>query len=376
MRKLIECPKCGADNEENYNFCELCGEKLVIYKFCPECSQKNVENANFCENCGTHLETSGSEIRSSETQYAPNEEPNNSNEMVSLNLTPAESLMITNHSYYQGHGDALKELLKVTLIDLIFKNVFKVDVQEVEKKGIFSSKLVTKTYLLEGKNFNMPLKHHEEVFRKHLPHKADSNRLRKLQQRVYKAYRNNYAEKKLLKPLALDGYFDVEKKFLGKKYSLSYKGTDAREMILKLKEDGQDLEYWIESDPEKARAYLQMGGSNIFLTDDYYFDWFKDNSKKISALFLGAAAIGTAYAFSKVRWYGAFSRHHSHGLDFDDFDDFDNFDYSFSDIFLDTDTFDIFDSMDFSDFDSGFDSGSYGGFDGGGFDGGGDGGGD
>ena len=366
VRKLIRCPQCGADNKENHNFCEFCGGKLATYKFCTECGQKNVENANFCENCGTPLETFVYGMKSSETQDNLNKELNTSNETVSLGLTPAESLIIMDHKFYQGYGTELQEMLKVTLIDLVFKDVFKLEVKEVEKKGLFSSKLVKETYLLEGKNFNMPLKPHEEVFRKYLPNRVDSKRLKKLQQQIYR-HSNDYAKKKLLEPLALNGFFDVEKKFLGKKYSLSYKGQDTQEMIFKLKEDGKDLENWIETDPERARAYILMGGSNIFLTDDYYFDWFKNNSKKISALFAGVAVVGTAYAFSKVRWYSAFRRHHSSGIDFDDFDDFNSFDDNFSDIFSDASTFDVFDSMDFSDFDSGFD--------GGGFDGGGDGGG-
>ncbi|MGB9978776.1 zinc ribbon domain-containing protein [Methanobacterium sp.] len=365
---MIKCPECGADNGEKAQFCSLCG--AAIYKFCPECGHKNVNSARFCENCGTSLETSKSGIIE-ETQNNMNNGINNSNKVIPLDLTPAESLMITDHSFYQGHGAALKELLKVTLIDLIFKSVFKVETKEVEKKGIFGSKIVNETYLLEGKNFNMSLKPHEEIFRQYLPSKIDSNRLKKLQQDVYR-HSNGYAKKKLLEPLALNGFFDVEKKFLGKKYSLSRKGIDAREMIFKFKEEGENLEYWIEKDPEKARAYLLTGGSNVFLTDDYYFDWFKNNSKKISKLFAVVAAVGTAYVFSKaysfsnIRWYSAFG-HHSGHIDFDDFDDFDTFGNGFSDIFSDIDTFDSFDSIDFSDFDSGFDSGGFdGGFDGGG----------
>jgi hypothetical protein len=282
---------------------------------------------------------------------------------VSLNLTPAESRIILDH---HGYGTSPKELLKVTFIDLIFKNVFKLDVHEVEKKGILGTKIVKKMYLQEGKNFNMPLKPHEEVFRKYLPSKADSKRFKKLQQRVARSSKD-YTKKKLLEPLTSEGYFTVEKKFLGKKYSLSDKGIETQQIMLKLKDEGKDLENWIESDPQRAKAYLLMGGSNIFLTDDYYFDWFKNNSKKISKLFAGVAVVGTAYAFSKIRWYSAFSRH-SYGINFDDFNEFDSFDdNSFNDIFSDSDTFDTFDSMDFSDFDSGFDSG--------GFDGGGDGGG-
>jgi hypothetical protein len=358
VRKLIKCPQCGADNEENSNFCELCGEKLKsTYEFCPECGKENDESSKFCISCGASLQKSSNGLKT-QNNVEPDEE--SSDDVVSLDLTPAETLIMMDQK------TLTKELLKMTFIDLIFKGVFKLNVEEVEKKGIFGTKMVKEMYLYEGKNFNMPLKPHENVFRKNLPSKADSKRFKKLQQRVARSS-GDYTKKKLLEPLALEGYFNVEKKFLGKKYSLSDKGIEAEEMIWKLKEEGRDLDNWIESDPERARAYLLMGGSNIFLTDDYYFDWFKDNSKKIGALFAGAAVVGTAYAFSKVRWYSAFSRSSHVGMDFDDFDDFGSFDDGFTDIFSDFDSFDAFDSMDFSDFDSGFDSG--------GFDGGGDGGG-
>ena len=370
---MIKCSKCGADNKENSTFCESCGERIkIISKFCPECGWKNVGNANFCEKCGTSLETLEQGIGDIKAQYKDkpdiNEDlsGNSSDKIVSLKLTPAESLVIIDPKA-NSKGGSTKNLLKVTLIDLIFKNVFQLDVQEVEKKGIFGKKTVKKVYLKEGKNFNMPLKPHEEVFRKYLPHKADSKRLRKLQQRVYRAQGNKYAQKKLLEPLSSEGLFTVEKKFLGNKYALSDKGIETQQMILKLKDEGKDLENWIETDPERAKAYLLMGGSNIFLTDDYYFDWFKNNSKKIAVLFIGVAVVGVAYKFSNIRWYSAFSSN-SNGIDFDDFDDFGSFDdNNFNDVFSDSDILDTFDSMDFDDFDSGFDSGDGGDFGGGDF---------
>lgn len=371
---MIQCSKCGADNKEDPKFCESCGEKIkFISKFCPQCGWKNVGNANFCEKCGTGLETLEQGMGSSKAQHKEESDingdvsGNSSDKIVSLELTPAESLMIIDHES-NSKGSSTKNLLKVTLIDLIFKNVFKLDVQEVEKKGIFGKKIVKKIYLKEGENFNLPLKPHEEVFRKYLPRKADSKRLRKLQQRVYRAHGKKYAKKKLLEPLTSEGFFNAEKKFLGNKYALSDKGIKTKQMILKLKDEGKNLENWVETDPEKAKAYLLMGGSNIFLTDDYYFDWFKNNSKKIAALFMGVAVVGVAYRFSNIRWYSAFSRR-SHDIDFDDFDDFDDFgsfDNGFDDIFSDADVFDTFDSMDFDDFDSGFDSGDGGDFGGGG----------
>jgi hypothetical protein len=381
---LIKCPKCGADNEENSNFCLSCGERLkTMAQFCPECGNKNVENAKFCENCGTSMETSGSEIKISESQnkQSPNANTdlstNSPEKTVSLNLTPAESLIILDH---KEHQRSPKELLKSTLIDLIFKNVYQLNVQEVEKKGIFGRKMVKKIYLEEGKNFNMPLKPHEEVFRKHLPHKANSKRLRKLQQRVYRTYGNNYAKKKLLAPLASEGFFTVEKKILGNKYSLTEKGTKAQQMILELKNEGKNLDNWLETDPERAKAYLLIGGSNIFLTDDDSFNWFKNNFQKIRQLYASRSDKINAFLFFSFAWYGAFKMHPKHmkGIEFDQFDDgldfdsFDSTDFSsdfdgFDDIFSDFDAFDVFDSLDaadFDSFDSGFDSGDAG-YDGG-----------
>jgi hypothetical protein len=350
VRKLIKCPQCGLINEENSNFCKSCGENIhSTCDFCPKCGKENSGNAKFCANCGKSLEKQNSGLKTQnnlKTKLKP-DGSDNSGKIVALDLTPAESLVLLNQ------GTLTKELLKVTFIDLIFKNVFKIDVQEVEKKGIFGRKMVKETYLHEGKNFNMPLKPHEEVFRKHLPSKVDSKRFRKLQQSVARSS-SDYNRKKLLEPLTSQGYLHVEKKFLGKKYSLSDKGEETRVLILKLKEEGQNLENWIESDPERARAYLLMGGSNIFLTDDYYFEWFKNNSKKIAILFAGAAVIGTAYAFSRIRWYRGFS--FSPDMDFDDFGSFDD---SFVDIFSDVSTFDAFDSVEFDDFDAGFDGGGF-----------------
>ncbi len=376
---LIKCPKCGADNEENSNFCLSCGERIKeVAQFCPECGNKNVGNAKFCENCGASLETSGSEIKSSGSQIKQTPTVNSdisinaTEKTVSLNLTPAESLIILDH---KKHQKSAKELLKSTLIDLIFKNVYKLNVQEVEKKGIFGKKTVKKIYLEEGKNFNLPLKPHEEVFRKHLPHKADSKRLRKLQQRVYRTYGNNYAKKKLLQPLAAEGFFNVEKKILGNKYSLTDKGIKAKQMILELKDEGKNLDNWLETDPERAKAYLLIGGSNIFLTDDDSFNWFKNNFNKIRGLYASRSDKINAFLFFTFAWYGAFKMHPKRlkGIEFDDLDDdldFDSFDGSdfdsfdgFDDIFSDFDAFDVFDSMDVADFDSfdsGFDSGDAG----------------
>ncbi len=366
---MIKCSQCGADNPEDSNFCRSCGENLKsTHKFCPECGQENSKNAKFCVGCGLSFEKHDVDSDNQNNLIRSNSEPNpdksqdSSDEMVMLDLTPAESLIILDQE------TPTKDLLKSTFIDLIFKNVFKIEVKKGVKKGFFGTKIFKDTYLYEGKNFNMPLKPHEEVFRKYLPDKVDSKRFKKLIQSVARSS-GDYTKKQLLEPLAAEGYFNVEKKFFGKKYSLSDKGIETEQLILKLKDEGRDLDVWVDKDPERAKAYISMGGSNIFLTDDYYFNWFKNNSKKISKLFTGAAVIGTAYAFSKIRWYRAFS-YHGIDFDFDEFsssdNDFNSFGLDFTDIFSDSSAFDSFGAIDFDDFDAGFDSGGFdGGFDGG-----------
>ncbi|MGF7117174.1 hypothetical protein [Methanobacterium oryzae] len=244
-------------------------------------------------------------------------------------------------------------------MDLIFKNVFKLDVREVEEED---GKKVKKIHLLEGKNFNMPLKPHEEVFRKYLPPKSDSNRFQTLQGRVYRnAIRYDYARKRLLKPLYSDGFFALKKSFLRKKCSLSDKGEESRQIIKQLKDDGKNLENWLETDPEKARAYLLTVGSNIFLMDKHNFNWFKENYKKISALFHVKKDDGDdADDFFDYIWYSAFI----FGLESASMD-------NIGDIFSDFDMFDIFDSIDIGDIDSVFENaGSDNGFDIGSSDGG------
>lgn len=380
MKELIRCPQCGTGNKENSNFCEVCGERLKhLSNFCPECGKENVEIANFCENCGSRLETPKSWKLGSKVQdkkipdLKANISGNKPAKKVSLDLTPAESLMILDHKKY-GRKNSLKELLKVTLMDLIFKDVFKLEVQEIEE----GNKKVKKIYLEEGKNFNMPLKPHEEVFKKYLPPITDKKRFQTLQGRVYRnAVRYDYVNKRLLKPLYSDGFFTVKKSFLRKKCTLSDKGLESQKIIKQLKSYGKNLENWIETDPEKAKTYLLIGGSNIFLTDKRNFNWFKNNHKRIGALFSHKKShkkIPDLDDFFECLWYSAFISG-SENVDID----------NIGDIFSDFDIFDVFDSIDAGDSgfdgfsDEGFDGGSEGGlwdlFDGDGFDGGDDGGG-
>lgn len=355
---------------------KLIGDKLKTDpKFCPQCGEENVENANFCLNCGTSLET----IESGQTQDKIDIKSvilrDDSNQMDSLNLTPAESLMILDNEKYSNRT-SLMEILRVTLIDLVFKNVFKIDIQE--EVNSITSRIIKEIYLQEGKFFNMPLKPHEEIFREYLSSRDDSNKFSTLQALVLRdALQQEYVKKRLLEPLLSDGFLTLKKSILRKKYVLSDKGIETKQIIEKLINDGRNLDEWLETDPQRAKAYMLISGSNIFLIDKQNLKWFKNNSGRINKLFAGRKVHTDESDFFNYYWYSTFILD-SGIVDISSIDDL------FSDFNIST-ILDLIDASDFgfnvtgsddgifdsdSGFDSGFDSGNYdsGSYDGGGFD--------
>ena len=47
------CNKCGAEVQENQEFCSKCGSRLM-YK-CPYCGELHEELPSFCKGCGAHF---------------------------------------------------------------------------------------------------------------------------------------------------------------------------------------------------------------------------------------------------------------------------------------------------------------------------------
>jgi predicted RNA-binding Zn-ribbon protein involved in translation (DUF1610 family) len=127
--------------------CKSCGENIrATYDFCPKCGKENSGNTKFCANCGTGLErqNSGLTQKDLKTKLKP-VESDNSDEIVALDLTPAESLIILNHH------TLTKELLKVTFIDLIFKNVFKSKFMKLKRKAYLEGKWLRKPIFMREK---------------------------------------------------------------------------------------------------------------------------------------------------------------------------------------------------------------------------------
>jgi ribosomal protein L40E len=90
--------------------------------FCSECGAKNPSNAVFCMECGMRRDDAH-----------PRLEKKSSNKMRSLGLTPAESLAIL----YPGTDG--KEMLKLTMKDLVVRKIIKIDLLKksfvVQKNG-------------------------------------------------------------------------------------------------------------------------------------------------------------------------------------------------------------------------------------------------
>ncbi|HIH45145.1 MAG TPA: RDD family protein [Candidatus Methanoperedenaceae archaeon] len=73
--KLVFCPKCGAENDANANFCRQCGNNLQavnvqpapasIPGLCQKCGTQNDARARFCRQCGNTL------LGAAETAAAP-----------------------------------------------------------------------------------------------------------------------------------------------------------------------------------------------------------------------------------------------------------------------------------------------------------------
>ena len=256
--------------------------------------------------------------------------------MESLNLTPAESLMIISPRT-QG-----REMIKVTLIDILLKRVLNVDIEEHESK--YLKRHYKATILSEGELFGSNLKPHEEILRD-LILEYSQLELKEFARILHKKLNFEEYKHKYIRDILVDkGYFKKQRNMLlslipHTTYVLTDEGLEVKSKIIALLDEAKYLEKWITDDLGRAKAYLSVAGSHLLLTKAYDIE----DMKKFNSI------------LSKIKPSSNTSDYYSYYLytipldcldDYGNIENFDLFDISI------LDNFDSFDDF-YSDFDAG-----------------------
>ena len=192
--------------------------------------------------------------------------------MKSLNLTPAESLMIISPN---SSGD---EMIKFTLMDLLLKRNLKLDMEEKCRLCICEGESSISTKPHETILIELVLEHHElklKEFAEILYEKVGSSA----------EYKNKY----IRDPLVEKGYFKRQRKMLLALapyfvYVLTDDGLELKSKIMELLDEAENLQKWIKNDLGHAKAYLSVLGSHILLTNNYDIDNIKKFNRMLSYL--------------------------------------------------------------------------------------------
>jgi hypothetical protein len=254
--------------------------------------------------------------------------------MESLNLTPAESLMIISPD---SNGN---EMIKLTLMDLLLKKALEVKVNDHESKFLKRSNI--SEIIIKNDSSKLTFKPHEEL----LMEIVNNNELelnvfaKTLYNRIKSSdYKNIY----IRMPLIDEGYFKIQRKMLlalvpYNNYVLTEKGLEIKSKIMELLDEAEYLEEWMKEDLGRAKAYLSVIGAHILLTKIYDMEDIKKFNRMLS--YIKPEAKTSDYY--NYYLYKVTDEH------MDDFGDLKSFD------FLDVSLLDNFESLDyfFSDFDA------------------------
>lgn len=197
----------------------------------------------------------------------------------SLNLTPAESLMII------SPGSSGDKMIKFTVMDLLLKKDLKLD---IDTKFNFLKRSCGSVIIGEGESCQWPFKPHEEVLME-LILEHQELKLDKFMDIFYKKIGSpmEYKNKYIRDPLVNKGYFKKQKKMLLSlapctTYSLTDSGLELKCKIKKLLDDAKFLKKWMKEDLGRSKAYLSVLGSHILLTDVYDIEDIKKFNRMLS----------------------------------------------------------------------------------------------
>jgi ribosomal protein L40E len=330
--------------------------------FCSECGAKNPSNAVFCMECGMRRDDAH-----------PRLEKKSSNKMRSLGLTPAESLAIL----YPGTDG--KEMLKLTMKDLVVRKIIKID--STEEKVLLFKKMVHR--VAKGENFSTDLKPHEEIFVTPLtkyPELEVKSYFRmvvkpfnsSLTGTSFSKYKNNY-----VMTLLMEKEYFVKAKKKGiisrDKYELTEDGLKLKKRLDSVFEDAYNLLELADKNPEHAKALMSVLGTHIFIFP-YTMDQLFSLKNKLNGVKTKTSKFYpyVLYPLTFLIGMNAYAKYR-HGMNvnlFDDDlidDDFFNIGDGDMDLF-EMDILDVFDDFDLDSLDDICDSFDYDGGDDGGFD--------
>ncbi len=256
------------------------------------------------------------------------------------------------------------ELVKITLVDLLFKKILNAHQEDVEINSRFSKKTrtSTKTFICMGEKFYSDLKPHEDIFR-HVIQENGKLEISHLAQKInQKMDFNHFRDDLIRKNLLETGFLELKKKKIlalipNSNYELTEYGESILKKIQKNLDKSEMLDYWVENEPERAKAYILGAGTNILLFPGHDLLKISQFSKKLAGVNVDSKSFRT-YGYY---WYPTV-------ILFDGYHNLNDLDGDFDINILGMDFLDNINSFDdiSSDFDSVFDGGSFdGGCDGG-----------
>ena len=203
--------------------------------------------------------------------------------MNKLELTPAESYLLLDIENKDG-----KTLMKYSLINLLYKNVFSSEVRE-ETEGTVFKKVVKKTYLSKGTQFGkLNLKAHEKLLYSVMADEKDEIELVEFIKKVFEQYDYNGFYELMIDAQAQSGLLNVteERKFFNiftkKKREFTDNGIEANQKIEEILSAGKkNLHDWVLNDPSRAKAFMAACGANLILLDGYDMGMLQSYESKL-----------------------------------------------------------------------------------------------